>query len=118
MAEVTRSIFQENVHIHSGFFGDSIFGKGCRIGAGTVTANVRVDRGEIKSIVEGEKIGTRLNSFGVVIGENSKTGIRVSLMPGVLIGSNCSIGPNSVIFKNIEDSTNFYTKFKEIKTSS
>ena len=46
LAEVTRCIFQEDVHTHSGYFGDSIFGKGCRIGAGTITANVRIDRGE------------------------------------------------------------------------
>ncbi|PIV42843.1 MAG: hypothetical protein COS26_01545, partial [Candidatus Nealsonbacteria bacterium CG02_land_8_20_14_3_00_40_11] len=41
-AEITRTVFQEDVHVHSGYFGDSIFGKGCRIGAGTVTANVRI----------------------------------------------------------------------------
>ena len=47
---MTRSIFQEDIHTHSGYFGDSIFGRGCRLGAGTVTANVRIDRGEIKSV--------------------------------------------------------------------
>ena len=55
LAEVTRCIFQEDVHTHSGYFGDSIFGRGCRIGAGTITANVRIDRGEIKSVIKGEK---------------------------------------------------------------
>jgi len=114
-AEVTRSIFQENCHTHSGYFGDSIFGKGCRLGAGTITANVRVDRGEIKSVVRGERINTGLDSLGVIMGENSKTGINCSLMPGVLIGSNCQVGPNSVVFENIEDNTNFYTEFKGIK---
>lgn len=113
-AEITRSIFQEDVHCHSGFFGDSIFGKGCRIGAGTVTANVRIDRGEINSIVKREKIGTGLTSLGIIIGENTKAGINISLMPGVLIGSNCTIGPKSVVLENIEDNTVFYTKFKEI----
>ena len=49
------------------------------------------------------------------MGENSKTGINCSLMPGVLIGSNCNIGPNSVVFENIEDNTTFYTEFKGIK---
>ncbi len=114
-AEVTRSIFQEDIHIHSGYFGDSIFGRGCRLGAGNITANVRIDRGEIKSIVKGKKIGTGLDSLGVIMGENSKTGIHCSFMPGVLIGSNCNIGPETVVFENIEDNTNFYTKFKGIK---
>lgn len=115
LAEVTRSIFQEDIHTHSGYFGDSIFSRGCRVGAGTITANVRIDRGEIKSVIKGEKIGTGLDSLGVIMGENTKTGIHCSFMPGVLIGSNCQIGPNSVVLENIEDNTNFYTEFKGIK---
>lgn len=103
--EVTRSIFQEDVHTHSGYFGDSIFSKGCRIGAGTITANVRIDRGEIKSIIKEEKIGTGTASLGVIMGENSKTGINCSLMPGVLIGSDCLIGPGSIVFKNVESTS-------------
>lgn len=113
-AEVARCVFQKAVHIHFGFFGDSIFGENCRIGAGAVTANVRLDRVEIKSVVAGQKIGTGLTSLGVIMGERSLVGINVSFMPGVLIGSNCKIGPNSVIFKNIEDNTTFYTKFQSV----
>ncbi|KPJ73422.1 hypothetical protein AMJ48_01560 [Parcubacteria bacterium DG_74_1] len=107
LAEVARSIFQEDVRCHSGFLGDSIFGKGCRLGAGNITANVRIDRGEIKSIVKGEKTSTGLNSLGCVIGENTKTGVHCSFMPGVFIGSNCQIEPGAVVYKNIEDNTTF-----------
>lgn len=114
-AEVTRSIFQENVHVHSGFFGDSIFATGCDIGAGTITANLRLDRKNIKSVVKGKKIDTGLKSFGVVLGQNTKIGIHVSLMPGVLIGSNAIVGPHSFVKENIKDNTIFYTKFKGIK---
>jgi len=114
-AEVTRSIFQEDIHTHSGYFGDSIFGKGCRLGAGTITANVRIDRRGIKSTVKGEKIGTSLDSLGCIMGENTKAGIHCSLMPGKLIGSDCFIGPNSVVSENIEDNTTFFTEFKGIK---
>ncbi|PJB15629.1 hypothetical protein CO116_03445 [Candidatus Falkowbacteria bacterium CG_4_9_14_3_um_filter_38_19] len=106
-AEVTRSIFQEDIHTHSGYFGDSIFGKGCRLGAGTITANVRIDRGEIKSAVKEEKINTGLTSLGCIMGENTKTGVHCSLMPGVLIGSNCLIWPSSVVSGNIRDNTVF-----------
>jgi len=107
LAEVTRSIFQEEIHTHSGYFGDSIYGRGCRLGAGTITANVRIDREEIKSVVEGKEIGTGLNFLGCIIGENTKTGVHCSLMPGVLIGSSCLIWPGSVVFENIEDNKNF-----------
>ncbi|HXK32152.1 MAG TPA: DapH/DapD/GlmU-related protein, partial [Candidatus Paceibacterota bacterium] len=111
-AEVTRTIFQQSVTIHSGYFGDSVLGEGCLVGAGTITANVRVDRGEI-TVKPG--ITTGLKSLGAIIGKNTKIGIRSSLMPGVLIGSDCLIGPNSVVFENIEDKTTFYTEFKGIK---
>jgi len=112
--EIARCIFQENVHTHSGFFGDSIFGKDSRVGAGTVTGNVRLDRGEIKSRIGKEKIGTDLKSLGVITGPGVKIGINVSLMPGILIGSNSLIGPASVVFDNIKDNTAFYTETKKI----
>ncbi len=122
-AEVTRSIFQENVHCHSGYFGDSIFGDGCNIGAGAVTANVRIDRGEINVKCQmsnvkckEEKISSGLTSLGTIVGEKTNFGINCSIMPGVLIGSNCQIYPNSVVFENIEDNTNFFTEFKGVKT--
>ena len=67
------------------------------------------------STVKGEKIGTGLNSLGAIVGGNTKIGIHCSLMPGVLIGSNCIIGPNSVVSANVEDNTTFYTKFEGIK---
>lgn len=113
-AEVARCVFQENTHVHSGFFGDSVFGKGCRVGAGTITGNVKLDRGKIEAKIKGEKINTGLNSFGIIAGENAKIGINVSLMPGVLIGSNSLVGPASVVFENIEDNTTFYTKFEKV----
>ncbi len=115
--EVARSIFQENIHSHAGYFGDSIFDRGCRLGAGNITANVRIDRDEI--IVK-SKINTGLKSLGVIMGENTKTGIHCSFMPGVLIGSDCSIGPNSVVFESVEDNVNFYTRqnFKKIKRTN
>jgi NDP-sugar pyrophosphorylase family protein len=111
-AEVGRSIFQQGAHTHAGYFGDSVFGEGCLVGTGTITANVRVDRGEI-TVKPG--ITTGLKSLGAIVGKNTKIGIRCSLMPGVLIGSDCLIGPNSVVFENIEDKTTFYTEFKGIK---
>lgn len=106
LAEVTRCLFQKGAHVHSGYFGDSIIGENCRVGAGTVTANVRLDRGVIKN--------TGLTSLGAIVGPNTHIGINVSLMPGVLIGSNCIVGPGSVIPENIEDNTTLYSQFKNL----
>lgn len=113
-AEVARSIIQENSHMHSGFVGDSIIGRNCRIGAGFITANVRLDKGFVRSVVKGEKVDTGLRSFGCVVGDNTKMGIGVKTMPGVMIGSNCKIGPSTVIADNVESSTVLYSKFQKI----
>ena len=117
-AEVTRSILQEGVTTHSGYFGDSVIGKNTKVGAGTITSNVRLDRGEIKSEVKKEKINTKLKSFGTIIGENSYIGTMVNIMPGKFIGSNCFVYPNSIVFENIKDNTTFYTKFEGIKKTN
>jgi len=112
--EVKNAVFCEGSHMHSGYIGDSIIGENCRLGVGAVTANVRIDREIIKSVVKNKKIETDLKKFGCIIGDNTKTGINCSFMPGVLVGSNCIIGPNSVVMKNIEDNKLFYTEFKGI----
>lgn len=114
MAEVARSIFQENCHTHSGYFGDSIIGTDCKIGTGTICANVRIDRGEIKTKVKRKKISTGLHSLGAIVGKNTKIGVNCSLMPGVLIGSDCQIGPSSVVFENVKDNTVYFAKFQGI----
>jgi UDP-N-acetylglucosamine diphosphorylase/glucosamine-1-phosphate N-acetyltransferase len=112
-AEVTRSIFQEGASTHSGFFGDSIFGRNCWVGAGTVTANKKFDKSEIKSIIKGEKIKTGFKALGTIAGGNVKIGINVSLMPGVLIGQNSVIGPHSLVTENVKDNQVFYSKFQK-----
>ncbi|KKN93458.1 hypothetical protein LCGC14_0196460, partial [marine sediment metagenome] len=112
-AEIKNSIFQEDCHIHSGFFGDSIFSRGCKVGAGTVTANARIDRGEIKIKNKKQKITTGLKSLGVIVGENVTIGINTSLMPGILIGSDCIIGPHSLVMENVADNQIFYSQFRK-----
>ncbi|MBC7074052.1 NTP transferase domain-containing protein [Candidatus Parcubacteria bacterium] len=107
-AEVARSIFEKNSTTHSGYFGDTIVAPNTKIGAGTITSNVRLDRGEIFSEVKGEKVNTGLKSFGAVIGENTKIGTMVNIMPGKFIGKNCFVGPNSIVTKNIPDNTQFF----------
>ena len=113
LSEVTRTVLQSDVHIHSGYFGDSILSSGVRVGAGAITANVRIDRGEISARVKKEKDGvkvlakvdTGLKSLGTIVGENSKLGVRVTTMPARFIGKNCAIGPSAVVMRNVEDGT-------------
>jgi len=90
-ADVARSIIMEGVHFHGeGFIGDSIIGPGTKIGAGFLTANKRMNR-------EG-------HSQGVICGKEVSIGIRVSTMPGVLIGEKATIWPSATVYKDIPHS--------------
>lgn len=112
--EVKNSLILENTSTHSGFIGDSVIGKNCKIGGQFGTANVRIDRTRVKTIVKNEKVDTGLKYLGAIIGDNVRIGIKASTMPGVIIGNNVSVGPSTTVLKNIPDDTRYYTKFQEI----
>lgn len=96
-SDIKNSYIGKNTHIHSGFVGDSIIGSDNRIGADFITANRRLDRGNIKIIVKGERVDTGLTKFGTIMGNNIHMGIHVSTMPGAIIGSESNIYPNITI---------------------
>lgn len=91
--DVRNSIIGENTHIHSGFVGDSVIGKDCRIGAEFITANKRLDRAPVKVKVKDEKVDSGKVNLGVFVGDGVKAGIRVSTMPGTLVGNGSNIYP-------------------------
>ena len=113
--EIKNCLIGKDTHIHSGYFGDSIVGENCRIGAGFTSANRRINRDNIFSSVKGQATDTKLTSFGCVIGSGSRLGVNVSTMPGVFIGRNAVIGPGTIVKENVEDNTTYYSEFKIIK---
>jgi len=116
--EIKNTLLSEGSKTHSGFLGDSLVGKNCRLGAGFNSANVRIDRETVKSTVKGEKVDTGLKSFGVVIGDNARIGIKSSTMPGVIIGENVTVGSGTMVMNNIADGVRYYTKFQEVVTKN
>ncbi len=95
--EIKHSILQENTHIHSGFVGDSIIGRKCRLAANFITANRRIDRSTMKIDVKGKIVDSGLDFFGTIFGDGVSTGINTSVMPGSLVGNNVVIWPNAVV---------------------
>ena len=116
-AEITRSIFQSRSHTHAGFFGDSIIGEDARIGSGAITANVRMNRKEINPVVKGERVETKLTALGAIIGNSTHLGVAVNLMPGILVGTDVQIGPNTLVRENVPSKKIYYTEFKGITIS-
>lgn len=119
--EVKNSILFDKTKTHSGFIGDCVIGSDCKIAAFFCTANVRLDKKTVRARLFDGQIDTELHSLGAMIGSRAKIGIRVSTMPGVIIGNNVTIGPSTTVTKNVKDDTVYYAKFQEIveeKTSS
>jgi len=112
--EIKNTLLMENSKTHSGFIGDSVVGRNCRIGAGFHTANVRLDRETVKTIVREQKIDTGLKSLGAMVGDGTRIGLKSSTMPGVIVGKNVIIGSGTNIMGNVEDNIKYYTKFQEI----
>ena len=115
-AEVKNTLIMKKTKIHSGFIGDSIIGENVRIGAQFATANVRLDRKNVNTIVKEKKVDTSLKSLGAMIGNNVKIGIKSSTMPGIIIGENSVIGPATVVRKNVAQGVRYYSKFQEVIT--
>jgi len=117
--EIKNCIVMDKTKIpHLSYFGDSIIGENCNFGAGTLVANLRFDKKNVKTVVKGEVVDTGRKKFGVVVGDNVQTGINVSLMPGIKIGPNSQIGPNISLHRDIPANTRILLKqtlkFEEI----
>lgn len=104
--EIKNSIIMDGAHIgHLSYVGDSIIGENCNLGAGTITANYRLDSGTIKMMVKDRLVDTGRTKLGAVLGDNVKTGINALLMPGVKVGNNCWIGPNVIVYRDLPPHT-------------
>ncbi|WP_297506719.1 bifunctional sugar-1-phosphate nucleotidylyltransferase/acetyltransferase [Thermococcus sp.] len=100
--EVKNSIIMDNSNApHLNYVGDSIIGENTNLGAGTITANLRHDKGNVKVEIKGKLEDSGRYKLGAIIGHNVKIGINVSIYPGRKIGSGSFVGPAVVVDKNI-----------------
>lgn len=99
--EVARSLLMSGSSIHYGYIADSILATNAKIGAGLITANKRLDRNTISTLVWDKMVKTNISNFGTIIGENSKVGIGVGIMPGILIAADSQVLPGEIVSKNI-----------------
>jgi len=104
--EIKNSIIMDKAHIgHLSYVGDSILGERCNLGAGTITANYRLDGGTIKMTVKDKVVDSERTKLGAVLGDCVKAGINALFMPGVKVGCNSWIGPNVVVHRDVAADT-------------
>jgi UDP-N-acetylglucosamine diphosphorylase/glucosamine-1-phosphate N-acetyltransferase len=109
--EIKNSIIMRNTRIpHLSYVGDSIIGENVNFGAGTITANLRLDEKPIYVTVKGQRVNSERKKLGALVGDNVKTGIGVTIMPGVTIGPDSAIGANLTVDFDVPRNTFVYAK--------
>ncbi len=107
--EVKNSIIGDEVHAaHLSYIGDTIISPKCNLGAGTITANLRLDKKTIPVVVKGKKEDSNRRKLGAIIGEEVETGIGALIMPGIKIGSNSWIGAGAIVKEDVPSETIYY----------
>ncbi|WXG41148.1 MAG: bifunctional sugar-1-phosphate nucleotidylyltransferase/acetyltransferase [Candidatus Freyarchaeum deiterrae] len=113
--EIKNTIILDGTKIaHLSYVGDSIIGENVNFGAGTITANLRLDEKCVVTPVKGEKVDTGRRKLGAMIGDNVKTGIGTNIMPGVKIGPNSLIGPNINLWEDVPENSLVVEKQKVV----
>lgn len=92
--EIKNSILLKGtIADHLSYIGDSIVGSNVRMAAGSITANLRLDKDEVYIKAGDEKIKTGLSKLGAIIGDGSSIGINSVLNPGTILGKNTVVYP-------------------------
>ncbi len=96
--EVKGSIIGDNTKVpHLAYVPDSILGNNVNYAAGTITADLKHDGSNVKSMINGELVDTGKRKFGTVMGDNSKTGINTTIYPGRKIWNDMMTMPGEVV---------------------
>jgi len=114
--EIKNSIIMNETNIaHLSYVGDSIIGEDCNFGAGTITANLRLDEKTIKVLVKDDLVDSGRTKLGVIMGDRVKTAINVNFMPGVKVGPDSWIGPNITVIRDVP-SGSFILERREVES--
>jgi len=99
--EVKHSYIGNHCWFHSNYVGDSIIEDNCSLGAGAVLANFRLDERNIQIKVGDSLVDTSYDKLGAIIGRGCRIGINASLMPGVRVGPDSSVGPQICLRRDL-----------------
>ena len=100
--EVKESVIMEGTKIpHLSYVGDSVIAEDVNFGAGTLIANLRFDEKEVKVNIKGKRVSSGRKKLGAIIGGHVRTGINVSILPGVKIGAYARIYPGAVVYRDV-----------------
>ncbi len=82
---------------HATYVGDSIIGRNCNIGAGTVLSNMRFDGKNVIVEIADQRYNTGRKKLGAILEDNVQIGCNSVLNPGTYIANGVIIPPCSAI---------------------
>ncbi len=99
--EIKNSIIMDNARVpHLSYIGDSVIGENSNLGAGTITANLKHDNKNVRSVVKGKIVDTGRRKFGTIIADDVHTGINTMIYPGRKIWPGVGTLPGEIIDKD------------------
>ncbi len=108
--EVARSYVSDHCDMHACRVLDSVLASGVNFSAGCTTANLRIDRGDVPSMVKGVKVSSGRDKFGAIIGRNAFLSVDVMTMPGIKVGERAQVGPGTHVRDDVRDGQRIYVK--------
>jgi bifunctional UDP-N-acetylglucosamine pyrophosphorylase/glucosamine-1-phosphate N-acetyltransferase len=95
-SEIARSFTSKTVSVHHAYIGDSIIDQNVNFGAFSCTANLRLDKKNVKYSIKEDRIDSGREKLGAIIGAGTQIGIHAMLMPGCKVDANSFVSPGSV----------------------
>ncbi|MDR0693198.1 MAG: UDP-N-acetylglucosamine diphosphorylase [Puniceicoccales bacterium] len=90
--ELKNSILLHNTQVpHFNYVGDSVLGNFVHLGAGVILANLRLDRKNIITHYNGERVETGMKKVGAIIGDRSEISCNSVLNPGTILPKNSMV---------------------------
>lgn len=112
--ELKNVILFDKVQVpHYNYVGDSILGYKAHMGAGSITSNVKSDKGLISIHAEDGDIPTERKKVGAFLGDEVEVGCSSVLNPGTVVGRNSNIYPMSNV-RGCVDANSIYKAQGEI----
>lgn len=102
--EVKNSIIMDSSKLdHTAYLPDSILGRAVGYSWGSVTADLRHDGQNVKTMIKGQLVDTGLRKFGTVIGDQVKLGVKTIIYPGRKIWPFQTTLPGQVVSRDLPE---------------
>ncbi len=103
-AEIKASVFFDGCRCdHVSYIGDSVLGENAHIGGHTAVANLRHDKKLHRSMVKGKLVDTGRKKLGVILGDDTDTGINTSFYPARKMWPGTFTVPSQVVKEDIKN---------------